>query len=469
MKAPPRREPDIGVPAPDGWTATEAATPLPETRPDWWQGFADARLDALIERALLQNRDLQATAARLEQAAAQARIAGADLEPSVAAGLNGGRSRQVFIGFPIPGTTGVPSATFSSFGLDVSVSWEVDLWGRIRAGTRAALADLQSVGFDYHAARLSIAAQTAKAWFAVTEATQQLALARDSAGSFRESAELVRSRYEAGTRPPIDLRLALTRQAEAEALEQLRRQQLDATVRRLEVLVGSYPAGELRAAVELPDTPAPIAAGLPSELVARRPDLVAAERRLAASDQRWLVARRSLYPRLSLTGSGGTASDQLEDLLDGDFRVWSLLGNLVQPLFQGGRLRAGVDLAAAVGDEALARYASALLAAYAEVETALAAEETLARREASLREAAHHSRAAERLSLDRYRTGLDDYITVLQAQASALTAESQWLAVRRARLENRVDLHAALGGGFEYDPEAFRLRAAAGEPVEGAR
>ena len=171
------------------------------------------------------------------------------------------------------------------------------------------------------------------------------------------------------------------------------------------------------------------------------------------------------------------------DLVDSDFRVWSLLGNLVQPLFQGGRLRAGVDLAAAVGDEALARYASALLAAYAEVETALAAEETLARREASLREAAHHSRAAERLSLDRYRTGLDDYRELGAIRDAEITgeetkveftmehrvAESQWLAVRRARLENRVDLHAALGGGFEYDPEAFRLRAAAGEPVEGAR
>lgn len=441
----PERSTPQTVPLPETWTA---GADRGEIDDHWWTSFEDPGLESLIGRALEYNRDLRATAARLEQAAARARIAGADLRPSLSAGLDASRRRQVFVGFPIPGDE-VPSTTSTSLGLSLSASWEVDLWGRLRAGARAALADFEAAHADYAAARLSLAALTAKAWFGVVEARQQLELAEASAESFRRSAEQVRSRYESGVRPPVDLRLALTRLAEAEALVELRRGRLDAETRGLEVLVGDYPAGAIRSERELPPPPGPLRAGLPADLVARRPDLIAAERRLAAADQRLLEARRSLYPRLSLTASGGTVSDDLRDLLDGDFRVWTLVGNLVAPLFQGGRLRANVDLSAAGRDLALATYAQSVLDAFAEVETALAAEQTLAARESALAEAARQSGAAEALALDRYRSGLDDYIAVLQAQASTLSARSQWLAVRRARLENRIDLHVALGGGFE--------------------
>ncbi len=198
----------------------------------------------------------------------------------------------------------------------------------------------------------------------------------------------------------------------------------------------------------MPQLPGPVPVGLPAELVARRPDLVSAERRLAAADERLRQARRQLYPRFSLTAGGGTVSDQLGDLVDGDFRVWSLLANLTQPLFQGGRLRAGVDRAAAGSDELLAAYAGLALDAFREVESALAAEQHLIERERHLAEAARQLGAARRLAEDRYRSGLGDYLLVLESQTRELVAESELLSLRRELLHNRIDLHLALGGGF---------------------
>jgi NodT family efflux transporter outer membrane factor (OMF) lipoprotein len=452
VSAPERRQPELRVAVPEAWTADEGGTTgAPDTR--WWEALGDPRLATLVDIVLEENHDLAAAVARLDRAAAQAKIAGADLEPMLGLGLDAVRRRQNFIGFPFGGGGGgVPSVTFESYGVSLDASWEVDLWGRVRAGARAAVAEMQASAADLRAARLSISAQTAKLWFLILEARQQVALADESARSFRLSAGQVRSRYEAGIRSPLDLRLALSNLAFAEALVQARRDQLDRAVRQLEVLLGRYPDGTLLEtfdAAELPDTPGPVPAGLPAELLARRPDLLAAERRLAAADQRYRAARRALYPRLTLTASGGTATESLGDLLDGDFRVWSLLAGLTQPLFQGGRLRANVESADATTREALERFVGGVLYAFAEVESALAAERFLAQQEVHLADAAAQLVAARRLAEERYRSGVGIYLVVLESQSRALTAESELLTLRRRRLDNRVDLHLALGGGFE--------------------
>ena len=195
--------------------------------------------------------------------------------------------------------------------------------------------------------------------------------------------------------------------------------------------------------------PPAVPAGVPADLVARRPDLVAAERQVAASEARLRVARRELLPSFSLTANTGTSTNALRTLLNGDFGVWGLVGNVVAPLWQGGRLRAEISRADARVAEVLATYVNTALLAYSEVETALAAEEYLADRVVHLTTSVEQARAAERLADERYRTGLDTYITVLDSQRSAFQAESQLIAARRLRLENRVDLYLALGGGFE--------------------
>jgi outer membrane protein TolC len=187
---------------------------------------------------------------------------------------------------------------------------------------------------------------------------------------------------------------------------------------------------------------------MPAEVMERRPDLQAAERRLAAADARLTSNRRALYPRLALTGSGGIATNALRRLLDGDFSIWSLAGGLTQPLFQGGRLRAQVDVADAQTREALERYASQVLTAFGEVEIALDAQAHMRERAARLAEAAEQAAAARELAEQRYASGLETVLGVLETQRRQLEAQSQLLAIRRLQLDTRVDLHLALGGDF---------------------
>jgi NodT family efflux transporter outer membrane factor (OMF) lipoprotein len=446
--SPDVRHPRLGVEIPAGW---EGQAPGSDSvlSDAWVLSFQDTGLSRAVAEALTGNYDLQAVAARIDGAAAQARIAGADLPPNLSLVLSGSRRKQNFIGLPIPGERGdVLSTTTNNFGASLNLSWEVDLWGRVRSAKSAAMADLEAAAADYDGARLSLAAQTAKAWFAAVEAREQVGLSAATVESYRRTADEVQERYERGLRSPLDLRLALANQASAEALLSLRQRQLDGAHRQLEILLGRYPTASMRLADSLAAVPPPAPAGLPAQLVSRRPDLIAAERRLAAADERVSEARASLYPRLSLTGSAGTSSRELEDILNQDFSVWSLAGNILQPLFQGGRLRAGIDLSKANMRQAWAAYGSALLHAFSEVESALAAEEFLREREQRLAEATRQSQAAELLAAEQYREGLIDLITLLDSQRRALNARSQLLTVRRERLDARIDLHLALGGSF---------------------
>ena len=204
----------------------------------------------------------------------------------------------------------------------------------------------------------------------------------------------------------------------------------------------------------LPEVPALPAAGVPSELVQRRPDLRSAEARLCGADDRAYEARALLYPRLTLSGSGGRTSSELNDLLDADFDVWSLLAGIAQPLFQGGKMRAGVELAEARAREAAANFGAAVLRAFVEVETHLAVEGALERREVEQARATASAKSARDLAAERYAAGRDELTTLLDAQRRALASESELLAVRFLRLESRVDLYLALGGGLATAPES---------------
>lgn len=444
----PVDRPAIQVPIPEAWTAAEVAAG--DLAPDWWTDFGDEDLAAAIETVLERNLDLRAAAARLEQAAADARAASGALMPTIQASYSGSRRKQNFVGFPIPGAEDrVLSTVFTNQGLSVDTTWEVDLWGRLRTSEQAALADLQRSAADLRGAQLSLAGQTAKAWFAIAEAQQQVLLSEATVESFGESAARVRDRFESGVRPALDLRQAMLNLSNARADLAQRRQQLDASTRQLEVLLAQYAGGDIAPPPDLPGMPLAVPGGIPADLVARRPDLVAAERQVAASEARLRVARRDLLPSFSLTQNTGTSTNTLRTLLNGDFAVWGIVGNVLAPLWQGGRLRAEISRAEARVAEVLATYVNTALLAYSEVETALAAEDYLADRVVHLTTSVEQARAAERLADERYRTGLDTYITVLDSQRSAFQAESQLIAARRLRLENRVDLYLALGGGFE--------------------
>lgn len=442
-----KEPPQLSVDVPQTWVSEKASQEGDISR--WWTRFDDPGLNTVIDAVLMENNDLKAAAARLDAAAALARINGADLFPQIGGNFGASRQKRNFVGFPIPGgDDGVLSSVTNLFGVSLELSWEVDLWGRIRAGKAAAVADFQATAADLIGFQLSLAGQTAKSWYAAVEAEMQVRLAEATLQSYRTSNNQVWLRYKRGLRPSVDVRLSETSLANAEAILTQRQNLLQTIKRQLETLLGRYPASRIALSDNLPDMKDKVPAGLPADIIRRRPDLISIEKRVAASSARLAESRRALYPRISLTGSGGTSSNELSSLLDGDFSVWSLIGNLFQPLFQGGRLRAGIDLARARENEVLALYVQSVLNAFSEIETALSAEDYLKRRERFLEVAAEQSAAARVLAEDRYARGLTNFIEVLEAQRQAFVAQSELLSVRRLRLDNRVDLYLALGGDF---------------------
>ncbi|MFT5366715.1 MAG: multidrug efflux system outer membrane protein [Candidatus Latescibacterota bacterium] len=445
--APSVQNPKLNTEIPTAYQTPTTTTT--QTDSLWWATFSDSRLDTLIDQALLYNHNLQAASARLQMAQAQAKLAGAPLYPQIGVGLSATKRKQNFIGFPIPGQgAGVNSSTSETFGVSVNASWEIDLWGKLSAAQAAAVATLQASRATYRGARQSLAAQTAKAYFAAVEAKRQVDLAQATYTNNKTSAEQIETRYARGLRSSLDLRISLTDLATAEDRLHQRQQQYNLTVRQLEILLGRYPSGTFQISDTLPNVPSAIPAGLPADLISRRPDLVAAERRFAASTSSHKAAKRARYPSISLTASGGTSSGALGDLLNGDYSVWNLIGNLTQPLFQGGRIQGNINLTKAQSDEALATYAQTVLQAYAEVENALTDENLLALRLSALERATEQALEARRLAEDRYNRGLTDLITMLQTQRTAYQTESQRITVQRLRLNARIDLHLSLGGGF---------------------
>ncbi len=453
--SPPDSKHFASVQAPAHWVAGDNYRPDHIADRFWVENFEDSNLTAFVNSVIENNKDLKAAQSRIEIAAANARIVGADIYPQLNGGLNGGRSSQNFIGLPLPGST--PGSIFSSqsnqFGLALDMTWEIDLWGRIRAAESAAVADFEASQFDRATAELSLAGQAAKAWFALAEARDQIALTRSSMKIFSETEALIRSRYEHGIEEngrnfASELLLAESDVARAEENLSSEQDLAERTSRQLEVLAGKYPAGRAGTSARLSPLPPPVPADLPATLLDRRPDLAVAERRIAAADERLLEAKRSLLPALSLTGSYGTSSSDISNILDGGFSVWSIAGNMAQPILQGGRLRANISRKDAELQLAATEFEQVALTAFSEVENALASERYLRKRIQALEKSVRLTGAAYDRSREEFEKGTGDILTVLSSQERAFTTRSQLLTVRRLQLDNRVDLYLALGGSF---------------------
>ena len=441
--------PPLPVEPPDAFAggAAEDAYEVPQ---DWWIEFGDPRIDELVNEAIAANPILAEAEARLRAALALSEIAGAELDPWLSAGFNASRDRRFTGTYDIfPSTT-----TQNSYGAGLNLSWEVDLWARIRSGQAAAISDVEVQLALLRGAHLSLAVQTAKACLAATEAGQQVEVARQNLRSAERLEVRIRERYEKGLRQILDVKLAQTEVASAKASVFLWERVRDAAHRQLENLLGRYAGGTVRVSGELPQLPGGVEAGIPADVVSRRPDLVAAERAYVSAFYREEEAKASLYPRFSLTASGGLASNDLGDLLMGDFGIWSLGANLLAPLYEGGRLRANVDLNSALKEEAGAAFASAVLRAFTEVETSLAAEGFLGDRESALADLVREAGASVVLSEDRFLMGLADILTVLEARRRHFTAKALLLRVQLERLTNRIDFYASLGGGVPVEPAA---------------
>ncbi len=404
----------------------------------WIDSFNDPALTKLIEEAQSNNRDLAAAAANVDRAWALARQAGAALAPNI------GLSTDV-------GVTGRAdsSSSTTNLSLGLQVSWEVDLWGRLRAGERGAVAGAQAIEADYRFAQYSLAAATAKAYFTAIEANLQTNIARETVGILEETQRIVDVKHDNGMASAQDV--SLTRSDLASARERLTAvggSYRDA-LRALEVLLGRYPGAELDVRDSLPSVPSPPPAGVPSELLERRPDIVAAERRVAAAFNATAQAKAARLPTVGLTGDLGGASDSLSDLLDPGNVAWRLGRSMLAPIFDGGTRREAVEIATAEQEQALAAYGQAALNAFSELETNLDQGVVVAQRAVDLEEAAREAEKAFRIASLRYEEGEDDLLSVLTIQQRVINTKSALSSVERLLLEQRINLNLALGGSWE--------------------
>ena len=420
-----------------------SAPPVPELVSSLRQVFPSREMSGLITRALSRNPDLRASAARLEEAGFSTRRAQALLSPSLSANSGVSRSRSNFAGSGL----GARSFITERYSATLDAQWELDVWGRIRAGVTAASADQQAAAADYAAARQSIAAQVAQAYFELVGVTQQIELSQRSLESFLSTEKLVNRRFEAGLAGLGDVNLATTDVERVRAELSSRRDSRDRAARSLSALTGAYPGSGLSAST-FPSLRRTVPAGLPSTLLRRRPDIDAAYQRIRAADANLTVAHASLYPSFALTGQAGRQSGDLRGILNPSQTVWTLAGNLSAPLFAGGRLRADIGAANARAKQALANYQSTVLTALREVENALGSERALASQEVSALASLKAAKSAEESVRRSFENGLVEILSLLDAQRRAFTAEETLITIRTARFQNRVALALALGKAY---------------------
>jgi len=415
-----------------------SVAPLTEIESGLLALFADDKLRAYVEKALEANPDLKASAARLEEAGFNMRKAYAPMVPAL--DLTGDASRSKS---RVNGNT----ARNSRYNAGLDVQWEIDVWGRIRAGGRAFARDKDAAAADYAAARESIAAQTMQAYFELIAAESLLDLSQRRLSSFQKTLQLVERRFESGTGDLGDLDLARTDVENTKSQLAGRIDSRDQAARQLAVLTGSYPDANSSAG-KWPALGQGIQAGIPSTLLMNRPDIDAAYQRIRAADSRVKVAHSDLYPRFSLTASGGYQSSTLKNFTDADFSVWSIAGNLAAPLIDGGQRRAELGAANARAKEALAQYQSTVLNAFREVENALGSERYLLNQQQATSRALAAAQSAEERVLRNYESGLVEVLALLVTQRRSFATEESLIDIRRLRYKNRVALALALGKGI---------------------
>ncbi|MEO1151394.1 MAG: efflux transporter outer membrane subunit [Pseudomonadota bacterium] len=465
---------------------------------DWVGSFGDDALHGLIAEAMVHNNNLQAAVRNLAAARSNVKVTRSALFPTLNADGSAGRIAAVgnpLIAAQAGGGNGdlagldasdledqfgvdrdgdgrldgldfdgdgfaeaqLPDRRIyiNSYQLQARINWELDVWGRIRDETKAAYGDATATLADLDGARLSVASSVAQAWFNLIEARLQRELADRTFEARQSNLRITERRYERGVASSLDVRLSRSQVASDQSNLLLRRQQEAEASRRLEVLLGRYPGAEIEAASRLPELPSLEGAGAPGDVLARRPDILAAEARMEAAGLRARAARKQLLPQLSISANVNTSGPVLADVIDPERLAGNLFSSIAQPIFQGGRLRANAKRAKAQAEAAIFTYTQTALAAYEEAENALAAEVFLAGREAALKLAYEEAAAGEALTERRYNSGAASIFNLLDAQTRRIAAESQYINAQSQRVRNRVQLYLAIGGNFITDPGLF--------------
>lgn len=422
-----------GLDLPARWQAPAGEGAAVDAR--WWNGFNSPELSRLVQAARAEGLDVAAAAARVRQAQALARIAGASLLPEVGAGVGSERSKVV--GY----------AAYTSHTADLWASYELDIWGAHRAARQAAVDTAAAAAYARDGVLLTLTADVADTYLRTLALRERAAIARRSLETGERILAFTQSQYRAGAATALDVArqrglVDSLRQAVAQ-----RDQQARDSLTALAILIGRPPqgfevTGAVLDAIEAPS----VGAGVPSDLLAHRPDVAQAERQLAAADADVTVARAAMLPSLTLTASAGVGNEQWGGILS--HPIYDLAAGLAAPIFNAGRLAAGRDLALARREELLADYRAAIVAALGDVETALDAINGIARRQRDQDDALMQAREAVRLAESRYRAGAETLLPLLDAQRTLYDTQDQAVQLTLARLQACVALYKALGGGW---------------------
>lgn len=427
--------PQIAIP--QKWASYSKSEPVLKDD-TWLKSFRNSQLIKLVDEALANNRDLKVAAARTAEARAIARSVGSDIYPTVSATLEAGRRKP----------RSPDDEITSSYDVGLQTAWEVDIWGRLRSAQTGAALDAVSEEALYEYVRQSIAAQVVDTWITIMGRAALIEIANQEVNTRSKVAENINARVQEKALIAVDenwsqaeLSRAKARRADAEG-------SLLVSTRALEVLLGRYPGANLKSGGRLPALPGRIPAGLPSELLERRPDLVAAERQVAAAFHRSGEARAARLPSVTLTANLTRPGGSLGSGLEPNNLVWGLFGNIIAPIFNGGKLKANELAANARQSQALANYGASALRAFQEVEDAMSNELYLQRQLNHLWRASQEFETAISLEGERYDLGEIDIVRLDEARIRYYAVLRDTVAAQVALLRNRVQLHLALGGSF---------------------
>ena len=444
LVGPDYQRPELAMPA--AWSsgqATEVAA-----LGQWWQQLGDPQLDQLVSAALANSLDLRAAQARLRQARASRALAVAGLAPTLGAAAGATRSKASAV---LGGNAAVNNVYTANF----DASWELDLFGGTRRGIEAATADQAASQAGQNNTRVSLVAEVARNYVELRSTQKRLVIARANLASQSETLEITQWRAQAGLATSLDVEQARTTREQTRASIPDLQIGLGAAENRLAVLVGQAPGAlqqQLATVQPLPVVPASLASGIPADILRQRPDLVAAERTLAAETARVGQKMAARYPSLTLDGSFGWQAYSFGALGGADALVRSISGTLAATLFDGGRLRTQVEIQSAVQEQALIAYENSVLTALEEVENALVAHAVGRERAAARREAAEAARNAALLARNLYESGLTDFQKVLDTERTRLSAEDSLATAEAGVLTSLIQLYKALGGGWEATP-----------------
>jgi multidrug efflux system outer membrane protein len=439
------RRPEIAPP--DRWLTTSDAAAAEWPTTDWWRGFDSADLDAFIAEAQRANDDLRAAIARVSQADAQVRIAGAPLFPALAVSAEATRARA-----PVP-----PNGAYmtgDNFNPMLAASYQLDFFGRNRALRAAAVASAHASRYDRTTIELTVMAGVATTYFQALELRDRLGIANSNLANATQVLHGLKLEQRAGIATALDVAQQETVVATVNAAIPPLREQLRQSLDALAILIGSTPEAVDVTSGGLDSVSQPaVQPGLPSQLLARRPDVAAAEAQLIAANADIAAARAAIFPSINLTADGGYESPALATLLMPASRVWSLGAGLTQPIFQGGALLGGYSLAKAQYQELLADYHKAVISALANVEDALIAVQQTGEQVSRQREATEQARRAYRFAQTQMHAGTISVLTLLNTETTLFTAEDALAQAKYAHLQSLVLLYQALGGGWQQKDE----------------